>query len=58
MWGKDKFRPDLAKGDEIPPPKGFKERMYDKVKLPLWALDAIIAVLILGLIAVIIIGTR
>lgn len=43
---------------DIPPQKGFKERMYDKVKLPLWAIDLIIALLVLALVVVIIIGTR
>ena len=40
------------------PPKGFKERLYDRVKIPLRALDVIIIVLVIALIAVIIIGTR
>lgn len=40
------------------PPKGLKERLYDKVRLPLWAMDLIIALLITTLIAVIFIGTR
>ena len=45
------------KGHETPP-KGFKERLYDRVKIPLRALDAIIIVLVIALIAVIITGTR
>lgn len=40
------------------PPKGFKERLYDRVKIPLKALDIIIALLVIALIAVLIIGTR
>ena len=40
------------------PPKGFKERLYDRVNIPLKALDAIIALLVIALIAVLIIGTR
>ena len=40
------------------PPKGFKERLYDMVKIPLKALDIIIALLVIALIAVLIIGTR
>ena len=40
------------------PPKGFKERLYDRLKIPLRALDVIIIVLVIALIAVIIIGTR
>ena len=45
------------KGQETPP-KGFKERLYDRVKIPLKALDVIIALLVIALIAVIILGTR
>ena len=45
------------KGQETPP-KDFKERLYDRVKIPLRVLDAIIIVLVIALIAVIIIGTR
>ena len=33
------------------PPKGFKERLYDRVKIPLKALDVIIALLVIALIA-------
>lgn len=44
--------------DHDTPPKGFKERLYDRVKIPLKALDLIIALLIIALIAVLIIGTR
>ena len=40
------------------PPKGLKERLYDKVKLPLRALDAIIIALVIALIVILIIGTR
>ena len=40
------------------PPKGFKERLYDRVKIPLKALDVIITLLVIALIAVLIIGTR
>ena len=40
------------------PHKGFKERLYDRVKIPLKALDIIIALLVIALIAVLIIGTR
>ena len=58
MRDKNIFRPSSGKEEPTPAPKGFKERMYDKVKLPLWAIDTAIAVLVLALIAVIIIGTR
>ena len=44
--------------DHDTPPKGFKERLYDRVKIPLKALDLIIALLVIALIAVLIIGTR
>ena len=40
------------------PPKGFKECLYDRVKIPLKALDVIIALLVIALITVIILGTR
>ena len=45
------------KGQETPP-KGFKECLYDRVKIPLKALDVIIALLVIALITVIILGTR
>ena len=45
------------KGQETPP-KGFKERLYDRVKIPLKALDIIINLLVIALIVVIILGTR
>ena len=41
-----------------PPVKGFKERMYDKVKLPLWAVDLIIALLVIALAVTLYLGTR
>ena len=44
--------------DKETPPKGLKERLYDKVRLPLWVIDLIIALLVAALIAVVIIGTR
>ena len=44
--------------DHDTPPKGFKERLYDRVKIPLKALDVIITLLVIALIAVLIIGTR
>ncbi len=48
----------IGKGQEEGRPKGAKERLYDKVKLPLWAIDLIIGALVIALIIVIIIGTR
>ena len=51
--------PGLSKeGEPSPPPKGLKERLYDRVKLPLWAIDLIIGLLVLALIVTIILGTR
>lgn len=48
----------IGKGQADMRPKGAKERLYDKVKLPLWAIDLIIGVLIVALVVVVIIGTR
>ena len=48
----------IGKNQDEEPPKGAKERLYDKVKLPLWAVDLIIGLLVLALAAVVIIGTR
>ena len=36
--------------------KNFKERMYDKVNIPVWALDVLIVVLVAALVAVMIFG--
>ena len=36
--------------------KNFKERMYDKVTMPVWALDILIAVLVIALALVMIFG--
>ena len=36
--------------------KPLKERVYDKVTIPVWALDVLIGVLALALVAVIIFG--
>ena len=36
--------------------KPLKERIYDKVTIPVWALDVLIGVLALALVAVIIFG--
>ncbi len=52
---------DLIPGglrDDSPPPKGLKERLYDKVKLPLWSIDLLIVLLIIALVVVVILGTR
>jgi len=34
--------------------KNFKERMYDKVTMPVWALDILIAVLVAALLGILI----
>lgn len=39
-------------------PKGLKEKLYDHVRIPLWALDVAIVLLFAALITVIILGTR
>ena len=36
--------------------KNFKERMYDKVTMPVWALDILIVVLVAALILIMIFG--
>ena len=46
------------KGLSPEPQKGFKERMYDRVKLPVWALDIIIGLLVVALIVAVYLGTR
>ena len=52
--------PGAGRGDDnpTPQPKGLKERLYDKVKLPLWAVDLIIALLVAALLVTIYLGTR
>ena len=52
--------PSAGRGDDspTPPPKGIKERLYDKVNLPLWAVDLIIALLVAALLLTIYLGTR
>lgn len=36
--------------------KGLKEQIYDKINIPVWALDILIAVLIAAFFAVVILG--
>ena len=36
--------------------KNLKEQIYDKINLPVWVLDIVIALLVIGFIAVIIFG--
>ncbi|MDD2427989.1 MAG: hypothetical protein PHQ85_00205 [Eubacteriales bacterium] len=48
----------IGKDAETPAVKGYKERLYDKVKLPLWAIDVFIALAVLALIFALYIGTR
>ncbi|MBQ8505816.1 MAG: hypothetical protein IJ466_00035 [Clostridia bacterium] len=42
--------------EETKQQKNFKERMYDKVTMPVWALDILIAVLVIALALVMIFG--
>ena len=46
--------------DDGEPPKGplnFKERMYEKLRMPLWVLDTILALLGIAVVVFLIIGT-
>ena len=36
--------------------KNLKEQIYDKINLPVWALDVLIVLLVVALIAVILLG--
>ena len=42
--------------EETQKQKNFKERMYDKVTMPVWALDILIVVLVAALILTMIFG--
>ena len=42
--------------EETKQQKNFKERMYDKVTMPVWALDILIVVLVAALVMVMIFG--
>ena len=42
--------------EETKQQKNFKERMYDKVTMPVWALDILIAVLVIALALLMIFG--
>ena len=42
--------------EETQKQKNFKERMYDKVTMPVWALDILIVVLVAALALVLIFG--
>ena len=42
--------------EETQKQKNFKERMYDKVTMPVWALDVLIVVLVAALILIMIFG--
>ncbi len=39
-------------------PKGFKERMYEKLRMPLWLLDGIIITLVIAIVVALWLGTR
>ena len=42
--------------EETKKQKNLKEQIYDKIILPVWVLDIVIALLVIGFIAVIIFG--
>ena len=42
--------------EETKKQKNLKEQIYDKISLPVWVLDIVIALLVIGFIAVIIFG--
>ena len=42
--------------EETKKQKNLKEQIYDKINLPVWVLDVIIALLVIGFVAVIIFG--
>ncbi|MCI6373950.1 MAG: hypothetical protein MR821_01485 [Clostridiales bacterium] len=42
--------------EETKKQKNLKEQIYDKINLPVWVLDIVIALLVIGFIAVIILG--
>ena len=42
--------------EETKKQKNLKEQIYDKINLPVWVLDVVIALLVIGFIAVIIFG--
>ena len=42
--------------EETKKQKNLKEQIYDKINLPVWVLDIVIALLVIGFVAVIILG--
>ena len=42
--------------EETKKQKNLKEQIYDKINLPVWVLDIVIALLVIGFVAVIIFG--
>ena len=42
--------------EETKKQKNLKEQIYDKINIPVWVLDIVIALLVIGFIAVIIFG--
>lgn len=42
--------------EETQKQKNLKEQIYDKINLPVWVLDVVIALLVIGFVAVIIFG--
>ena len=51
--------PNVISRDESQPPHGpanAKERLYEKLRMPLWVLDIIITVLVIAFSVVVLIG--
>ena len=42
--------------EETKKQKNLKEQIYDKINLPVWVLDIVIVLLVIGFVAVIILG--
>ena len=42
--------------EETKKQKNLKEQIYDKINLPVWVLDVVIVLLVIGFVAVIILG--
>lgn len=42
--------------EETKKQKNLKEQIYDKINLPVWVLDVVIVLLVVGFVAVIILG--
>ena len=42
--------------EETKKQKNLKEQIYDKINLPVWVLDVVIVLLVIGFVAVVILG--